>query len=77
MLSAQSGIGDAPQRAAESDVSRRKLFGTDGVRGVAGEQLTADLALGLGRAATEAARERGPEKPRVLVIRDTAPLSAC
>src|SRR5215216_1393546 len=29
----------------------RKLFGTDGVRGVAGEFLTADLALALGRAA--------------------------
>ena len=30
----------------------RKLFGTDGVRGVAGEFLTAELALALGRAAT-------------------------
>ncbi len=28
-----------------------KLFGTDGVRGVAGEVLTSELALGLGRAA--------------------------
>ena len=33
----------------------RKLFGTDGVRGVAGEFLTAELALALGRAATRAA----------------------
>ena len=31
----------------------RKLFGTDGVRGVAGELLTAELALALGRAAVE------------------------
>jgi phosphoglucosamine mutase len=46
----------------------RKLFGTDGVRGVAGEQLTADLALGLARAATEASPAT---RPRVLVIRDT------
>jgi len=46
----------------------REFFGTDGVRGVAGERLTADLALGLGRAA---ARETGLERPRVLVIRDT------
>ncbi len=30
----------------------RHLFGTDGVRGVAGELLSAELALGLGRAAT-------------------------
>ena len=50
---------------------RRKLFGTDGVRGVAGEQLTAELALGLGRAATEAARDGGADRPRVLVVRDT------
>ena len=46
----------------------RKLFGTDGVRGVAGEVLTAQLALALGAAA---AREVGGEHPRVLVIRDT------
>ena len=46
----------------------RKLFGTDGVRGVAGEVLTAELALALGAAAT---REVGGEHPRVLVIRDT------
>ena len=46
----------------------RKLFGTDGVRGVAGELLTAELALRLGAAAT---REIGGARPRVLVIRDT------
>ncbi len=46
----------------------RTLFGTDGVRGVAGEVLTAELALALGAAAT---REIGGEHPRVLVIRDT------
>jgi phosphoglucosamine mutase len=46
----------------------RRLFGTDGVRGVAGEVLTADLALGLGRAATSVV---AGEQPRVLVIRDT------
>ncbi|MCW3010795.1 MAG: glmM [Solirubrobacterales bacterium] len=52
----------------------RKLFGTDGVRGVAGEVLTAELALRLGRAVTQeaAAREGAPASaPRVLVIRDT------
>jgi len=51
----------------------RKLFGTDGVRGVAGEQVTAELALSLTRAATarvvQSGRHDGP--PRVLVIRDT------
>jgi phosphoglucosamine mutase len=46
----------------------RKLFGTDGVRGVAGEFLTAELALELGRAA---ALQTGVRRPQVLVIRDT------
>ncbi len=46
----------------------RKLFGTDGVRGVAGELLTAELALALGRAATA---NTGVERPQVLVVRDT------
>jgi phosphoglucosamine mutase len=46
----------------------RRLFGTDGVRGVAGKVLTAELALGLGRAVT---LESSAEHPRVLVIRDT------
>jgi phosphoglucosamine mutase len=46
----------------------RKLFGTDGVRGVAGEFLTAELALALGRAA---ANQTGVDRPQVLVVRDT------
>ena len=46
----------------------RNLFGTDGVRGLAGEKLTAQLAMELGRAATEQAGGAGT---RVLVIRDT------
>jgi phosphoglucosamine mutase len=46
----------------------RKHFGTDGVRGVAGDVLTAQLALSIGSAAT---LEVGGERPRVLVIRDT------
>jgi phosphoglucosamine mutase len=44
------------------------LFGTDGVRGVAGEFLTADLALKLGRAA---ALTSSAEHPQVLIVRDT------
>jgi phosphoglucosamine mutase len=50
-----------------------RLFGTDGVRGVAnGPLLTAELALGLGRAAARFARERGARsQPRVLIGRDT------
>jgi phosphoglucosamine mutase len=46
----------------------RKLFGTDGVRGIAGELLTAELALALAQAAT---RQIEGKRPQVLVIRDT------
>jgi phosphoglucosamine mutase len=46
----------------------RKLFGTDGVRGVAGEFLTAELALALGASAT---RRTQAARPQVLIIRDT------
>jgi phosphoglucosamine mutase len=54
---------------AASPAATRRLFGTDGVRGVAGEQVTAELALALARAAT--ARVADGERARVLVIRDT------
>src|SRR4051794_19199281 len=46
----------------------RKMFGTDGVRGVAGEELSAELALELGRAASV---RTGRARPQVLIIRDT------
>jgi phosphoglucosamine mutase len=44
------------------------LFGTDGVRGVAGEFLTAELALALGRAAAASSPAAAPQ---VLIVRDT------
>ena len=46
----------------------KKLFGTDGVRGIAGELLTAELAVALGGAAT---RECSAPRPQVVVLRDT------
>ena len=52
----------------ERAASERRLFGTDGVRGVAGEFLTAELALGLGRAAASVSRA---QQPQVLIVRDT------
>ncbi|HYH57984.1 MAG TPA: phosphoglucosamine mutase [Thermoleophilaceae bacterium] len=52
----------------ERAAAARRLFGTDGVRGVAGEFLTAELALGLGRAAATVSRA---EAPQVLIVRDT------
>jgi phosphoglucosamine mutase len=48
--------------------TKARLFGTDGVRGVAGELLNAELALALGRAATA---HTGAARPRVLIVRDT------
>ncbi len=45
-----------------------RLFGTDGVRGLAGVQLSAELALGLGFAT---AAMTGAQRPQVLIIRDT------
>jgi phosphoglucosamine mutase len=60
---ARSAAGSAIPRAP-----RQALFGTDGVRGVAGEFLTAELALGLGRAAAATAPA---EAPQVLIVRDT------
>jgi len=53
---------------AQDTAPVRRHFGTDGVRGLAGEVLTAQLALSIGAAAT---LEVGGQRPRVLVIRDT------
>ena len=60
---------------AESLDSNRKLFGTDGVRGVANlEPVTAETALKLGRAAahvfTEAGRHTG-RRPVIVIGKDT------
>ncbi len=48
-----------------------RLFGTDGVRGRAGDELTADLARGLGRAAVVVLGRHGSGRPTLLVGRDT------
>src|SRR5437763_2009675 len=57
-------------RSTDTDVVSppARLFGTDGVRGVAGEFLTAELALSLGRAAAAVAPTSAPQ---VLIVRDT------
>ncbi|HEX9316394.1 MAG TPA: phosphoglucosamine mutase, partial [Actinomycetota bacterium] len=47
-----------------------RLFGTDGVRGIANVELTPELALRLGRAAATAFRSRH-RRPSVLIVRDT------
>lgn len=47
-----------------------RMFGTDGVRGVANTELTANIAYSLGRAGAFVLTE-GTHKPRILVGRDT------
>src|SRR3954462_5375171 len=47
-----------------------RLFGTDGVRGVAGEDLTASLAAGLGRAAVTVLGRHSGGRPVLVVGRD-------
>jgi phosphoglucosamine mutase len=51
----------------------RQLFGTDGVRGRAGEFLTAELALAIGRAAVVRSDlgDRSHPRAQVLIVRDT------
>jgi len=52
--------------------SRRSLFGTDGIRGVANvDPMTPELALALGRAVTFVAGRGKRHPPRVLIGKDT------
>jgi len=48
-----------------------RLFGTDGVRGIANRELSAELACRLGRAAVTALAETGVSRPHIAVGRDT------
>jgi phosphoglucosamine mutase len=48
-----------------------RLFGTDGIRGVAGEDLTSELAFSLGRAAVLALGREVDGRPSFVVGRDT------
>ena len=47
-----------------------RMFGTDGVRGIANTELTAELAYKLGRAGAYVLTE-GTHKPKILVAKDT------
>ncbi len=48
-----------------------KYFGTDGVRGIANEELTPELAFRIGRIGSYILTKDSAEKPRILVGRDT------
>ncbi len=48
-----------------------KLFGTDGVRGIVGKDLSAELAFRLGRAAAEVLISEDTKRPKILIGKDT------
>ena len=48
-----------------------RLFGTDGVRGVANEELTCDMAMNIGKAAAYVLTKETNHKPKILIGKDT------
>lgn len=48
-----------------------RLFGTDGIRGIANKDLTCELATQLGRAAAQVLTNKDNRHPRVLIGKDT------
>lgn len=48
-----------------------RLFGTDGIRGIANKDLTCELATHLGRAAAKVLTNKSNRHPRVLIGKDT------
>ena len=48
-----------------------RLFGTDGIRGIANKDLTCELATQLGRAAAKVLTNKSNRHPRVLIGKDT------
>ena len=48
-----------------------KLFGTDGIRGIVGETLTAELAFRVGQAVSTVLEEEKGTRPRILIGKDT------
>ena len=48
-----------------------RLFGTDGARGVANQELTCELAMNIGRASAMVLTETGHKKPIVIIGKDT------
>lgn len=48
-----------------------RLFGTDGVRGLANKEITAELAMQLGKAVAKYFAQTSNEKPKIFIGRDT------
>jgi len=55
----------------KGSIEMKKYFGTDGVRGIANEELTPELAFRIGRIGSYVLTKDSQDKPRVLVGRDT------
>lgn len=53
-----------------------RLFGTDGVRGLANESLTPELAMRVAAAAAQVL-SRGKKRPVAVLGRDPAPAARC
>ena len=49
----------------------KKLFGTDGIRGIANQELTCELAIKIGKAVAEILTDSGENKPKILIGKDT------
>ncbi len=49
----------------------QRLFGTDGVRGLANREVTPELAMDLGRAAAQYFADAGADNPKIFIGRDT------
>src|SRR5580692_11561358 len=63
---------DSPQTNGSAPSRVRKLFGTDGIRGIANEHpMTPEVALQLGRAVAFVAGRGKSHAPRVLIGKDT------
>ncbi|HAN44586.1 MAG TPA: phosphoglucosamine mutase [Ruminococcaceae bacterium] len=48
-----------------------RIFGTDGIRGIANTELTPELAMNLGKACAMVVEERIGRKPRIIIGKDT------
>lgn len=48
-----------------------RLFGTDGVRGIAGTELTCEMAMAIGRAAAAVLTKHASKKARIIIGKDT------
>lgn len=55
----------------KGNVKMGKLFGTDGIRGVANRELTAELAFRTGRSGAYVLTKNAGRRPRIIIGKDT------